>query len=88
MAPNKTVKQTWKIVLDTQTHSLQKKQWIKLGLFCSACILAVNGILFNQIVLALLASVAMCCSFWNLNDDPSIQDDAIAPDKYEVAPTR
>jgi 4-amino-4-deoxy-L-arabinose transferase-like glycosyltransferase len=74
--------------LDTQNHPLQKEQWIRLGLFCIACVLAVNGILFNQIVLALLASVAMCCSFWNLNDSLSTQDDAITQDKYEVTSTR
>lgn len=74
--------------MDTQNHPLQKKQWIKLGLFCIACILAINGIIFNQIIFALLASLAMCCSFWNLNEGSSTQDDAIVLGKNEVTPTQ
>ena len=66
-----------------------KKQWIKLGLFLMACALGIAGIFFNRIELALIASLAMGFSFWNLKKKHSEEEDeTIISDKDETGSGR
>jgi 4-amino-4-deoxy-L-arabinose transferase-like glycosyltransferase len=66
-----------------------KKQWIKLGLFFIACTLGVASIFFNRIELALIASLTMGFSFWNLKENHlEKEDEIIASEKDEISSGR
>ncbi len=67
----------------------KKKQSNRLGLFFTACILGAASVFFNQLVLALLASLTMCCSFWNLIENrPEDENETIIPEKHEISSGR
>jgi hypothetical protein len=69
--------------------SFKKKQWIKVSLFFIAFISGYLGVFYNRIELALFASLAMGCFFWDLKDSsPEEKNEPIISDKHKIGPGR
>ena len=60
-----------------------------MSLFFIACVSGYIGVLYNRIELALFASLAMGCFFWNLKDSsPEKENETIISNKQKISPGR